>query len=65
MFDPLNEWCYTPEDRRIRHNRQVVKQFLREKVAKYTVWRETNKIKTGDVITLADTYRMHFDDEEV
>lgn len=65
MFDPMNDWCFTPEERRVRYNKQAIKDFLRGKVAQYSAWRETNKIKTGDMITIADVFKAHFDDEEV
>ena len=37
---------------------------MREKLDKYTAWRKTDKIKDGDVITIADMFVAHFDDEE-
>lgn len=60
----MSDWCFTPEERRIRHNKATVKAFLREKFAKYTVWREKNKIKEGDMILIADMFRAYKKDDE-
>lgn len=48
LLDPLTEWCLTPFERRVHHNQNVIKQFLREKVAKHAEWRKKNPLEGPD-----------------
>ena len=40
LLDPLADWCLTTEERNIRHNQNVIKQFVRDKLAKHSQWRK-------------------------
>jgi len=66
LLDPLTDWCLTPAERRVRHNQNVIKDFLRYKVAQHGIWRKKNPIQE-DMIVLCDLYlldKKKFSDEE-
>ena len=44
LLDGLTDWCLTPWERTIKHNQEVIKQYLEEKFKKHAKWRETNRI---------------------
>lgn len=68
LFDGMSEWCLTPGERTVRHNQNVIKQFLREKRAKHAEWRKKCQIsEKRPLLHIADMLladKKHFPDEE-
>ena len=69
LLDPLTDWCLTPYERRVQHNAQTLKAYLRAKRAKHAEWRAQNPISaSSDLILFCDLLqadKKRFEDEEL
>ena len=55
LFDPLSDWCLTPNERQAKRNAEVIKDYLHKKVEEHKAWRKDNPIKSAeDPIYLCD-----------
>ena len=55
LFDSLTDWSLSPGERAMRHNQNVIKNYLREKLEQHAEWRKKNQIKgPGEIIYFAD-----------